>query len=388
MSTTLIVYTHLAAQAFRNQLSDLNSPNTVLRMMLLGDGYSPDSHNHTTVLDANSYEIQGENYNAGGKQLENISLTTEEGVTTFEADNIGWPDSTLEFRYLVVYDDTPAAASDKNLLFYADFGQVIKTRNSEFAVKWDDEGIFNISVSMRSEILTSVPVFTQGVMSQFSISTVANDYEGTMVRAYFERPEYLESLQYQELNLGSPKYGEWLTLEGDAFGPSSGFPLTNTNSKFRASFSRPGTHTARFYFVDMETGKTLISQSLSFVVEAAETIVTFDVPEFSVQETSEFTISTIANENEGVMVRGYFDRPDELEILEYQEQDPTNPSYGQWLVLAGNAFGPETGFPLTNTTSIFRASFSVSGTFIIPISFVGVSTQNTLALGSIQFVVQ
>lgn len=271
MSTTLNIYTHLAAQAFRNKISNLNSPDTVLKMMLLNDGYLPESHTHKTVLDVKSYEIQGDNYNAGGKKLEDISLTLEHGVTTFEASNVEWQNSTLEFRYLVVYDDTPEDETNKNLLFYADFGKVIKTRSSEFAVRWDDEGIFNIAVTLRAEIITDVPVFTASSVSDFTIATAANDYEGTIVKAYFDRPKELTTLEYQEQDPMNPNFGQWFVLSGNAFGPSTGFPLTNTTSNFRASFSEAGTYDIPFSIIEVETEKTLIAEHIRFQVEANST---------------------------------------------------------------------------------------------------------------------
>ena len=266
MSTNLNIYTTLVPKAFKNELSNLNSPETTLKMMLLKDGYYPDANTHSSILDVSSFEIEGENYNAGGKVLENISLTTEQGVTTFAADNIRWDNSTLSFRYLVVYDDTLSDPSNKSLLFYADFGQTIKTRNSEFAVRWDDEGIFNMSVILRAEVMIDATVFTVGEQQELTVRVVANDYENKLVRAHFTTTDAFESLEYLEQNPEHPSYGQWFPLEGNMFGPISGFPMLDTESKFRASFREEGEHKITLSFISVETSETILSHK--FVLSA------------------------------------------------------------------------------------------------------------------------
>jgi len=98
---------------------------------------------------------------------------------------------------------------------------------------------------------------------------------------------------------------------------------------------------------------------------AAPGAVTTDIgaTTFVVGETTEFTISTAANDDAGKMVIGTaeFSDPDAIETLEYYEvQD------GNWYPLLGD-FGPASGFPMSDATSTFRVAFNEAGTYSVDI---------------------
>jgi hypothetical protein len=106
--------------------------------------------------------------------------------------------------------------------------------------------------------------------------------------------------------------------------------------------------------------------------------VSADVPTFKVGEQQEYTVSTVANDDAGRMVRAYFDIPAGVAV-EYQEQNPDHPDYGKWFPLEG-VFGPSTGFPVMNVDdSKFRATFDTAGDYSITIEFKEVGTGEVLA---------
>ena len=390
MSTNLTVYTHLTEKAFSRRLSSLDSPETTLKAMLLTEDYVPNQHEHKTVLDIQDYQIIGPGYEAGGAILDDISIEFENGVTTFSADNISWEDSTLEFRFMVVYDDTPEAKEDKNLLFFADFGQTIKTRKSQFAIRWSDDGIFNIAVAVDAQIFADMPMFTVGQQNEFTVASVANDDYGRMVRAHFVIPEDLEmELEYQEQDPSNPKFGEWLPITGKAFGPSTGFPLIDATSKFRATFFMPGTFNVAIKFKDVETGEVLAMQTVPLVIEdIIKSELVIDMPEFTAGEEQEFSMSVIANEHAGIMSRAYFTIPEGMSNLQYQEMDPEHPQHLEWFELKGNAFGPASGFPLMDATGNFKATFEQPGTYEVTVEYRTMDTDEILVSKTFEIIVK
>ena len=105
-------------------------------------------------------------------------------------------------------------------------------------------------------------------------------------------------------------------------------------------------------------------------------VLTTDIGEktFLVGVPVEFTFSTIANDDAGVLARAYasFDSAEAIEKLEYYEvQD------GQWHEFDG-AYGPEGGFPLTDITSRFRVTFRSAGTFSFSVSVRSVADDRVL----------
>lgn len=70
------------------------------------------------------------------------------------------------------------------------------------------------------------------------------------------------------------------------------------------------------------------------------------------EEPVEYTFSTVAGDDAGMLVKGYvdFDLPALIEYYEVKD--------GNWYEFKGGEFGPKTGFPLSDATSKFRAKFN------------------------------
>ena len=101
---------------------------------------------------------------------------------------------------------------------------------------------------------------------------------------------------------------------------------------------------------------------------------------FRVGVATEFTFSTVANDDAGTMVKGsfVFSDPSALEKLEYLESKD-----GNWYEFYGD-FGPATGFPLIDGTSRFRATFSKAGTYSVTAQMVRVENGTTVCSTSAQ----
>lgn len=117
-----------------------------------------------------------------------------------------------------------------------------------------------------------------------------------------------------------------------------------------------------------------------------------DSKTFSVGITTDFTYTTTANDDAGKYVKGSFTIKDtdtglsvniaEVAKLEYQEY----PS-GIWYEFYGD-FGPEAGFPMTDATSNFRATFTQKGNYTIDVTMKAVEGGSTVCTVSSDIVVK
>ena len=109
---------------------------------------------------------------------------------------------------------------------------------------------------------------------------------------------------------------------------------------------------------DCECGREKIAASMS---------TTLDNAEFKVGTVHEFTFSTVANDDAGVMVVGVsnFSNPEAIEKLEYYEV-----MNNTWYELTDSEFGPSNGFPMSNATSKFRVTFKTAGEYTFTASMV------------------
>ncbi len=144
MAVIAKMYANTPRLAFTGALSNLNSEDTNLKVMLLSEDYNPDQNEHSKLSDVESFEIEGVGYSAGGAGLENLKVTTNNGVTTFTADEVAWENATLTAKYAVVYD---ADADDNPVLIYIDFGEDVSAHDGTFKIVWNANGIFTVSVA-------------------------------------------------------------------------------------------------------------------------------------------------------------------------------------------------------------------------------------------------
>ena len=133
--------------ALKKLLSDLNAAGTTVKVALCTSSYTPDQDAHDSYSDLTNEVANGNGYTTGGATLANKAVTQSAKVTKFDADDVSWSNSTITARYAVIYDATPAAAADKKLLAYVDFGADQSSSSGTFQITWNASGIFTVTVA-------------------------------------------------------------------------------------------------------------------------------------------------------------------------------------------------------------------------------------------------
>lgn len=146
MAVTAKCYGNMPLNALKALLTDLNAAGTAIKCMLCTSSYTPDQDTHESKADITN-EVTGTGYTAGGATLATKAVTYSSRVTKFDADDVQWASSTITARYAVLYDDTPAAAADKKLLLWVDFGADKSSENGTFKIQWAAGGIFTVTVA-------------------------------------------------------------------------------------------------------------------------------------------------------------------------------------------------------------------------------------------------
>jgi len=115
-----------------------------ISVVLVTSAYTPDVVNHVYYSDINN-EVTGSGYTAGGETLQNGTVVTDntDDEAVYDADNVTWSSSTLTARGAIIFKDT-GSASTSLLIGYFDFGADKTSSNSNFTLRWNEEGILNL----------------------------------------------------------------------------------------------------------------------------------------------------------------------------------------------------------------------------------------------------
>ncbi len=146
MAVTAYLYDNFPLNCMEKLVNDMSSASTSIRVALCTSSYTPDQATHSSFNDITN-EITGTGYSAGGVALTNKTVTTATRVTTFDADDAQWANSTLTARYAIIYDDTTAGATNKKLIGYIDFGQDYSSSAATFALVFNSSGILTWTVA-------------------------------------------------------------------------------------------------------------------------------------------------------------------------------------------------------------------------------------------------
>lgn len=146
MAVTAKLYSHLPLNALKKLISDLAAGGTTIKVMLCTSTYAPAQDTHENKGDVTN-EVTGTGYTAGGATLASKTCTVTGRVTTFDAADTEWLNSTITARYAVIYDDTPATDAEKKLLMYVDFGEDKSSSDGTFKLEWNASGIFTMTVA-------------------------------------------------------------------------------------------------------------------------------------------------------------------------------------------------------------------------------------------------
>lgn len=220
--------------------------------------------------------------------------------------------------------------------------------------------------------------FVVNEAAEFTVTSTANDDAGALVKGYFEfsNPSVIEKLEYYETTEG---YEGWYELAGE-FGPAAGFPIIDGTSKFRVTFNTVGDYSVDIALKDVnDASNVYCSTTANVKVNRNASELTTDIASknFVVYEATEFTFTSVANDDANKLVKGYFEfsDPSAIEKLEYYE---TADGMQGWYELNG-AFGPSTGFPVINGTSKFRVTFNKVGNYTVEVSLKQVSDDAVLS---------
>lgn len=140
------MYGNLVGRAFNGEV---DFDTHTIKVALLSQSYTPNQDADQVWSDVSANEVTGTGYTAGGATLSNKTVTYDgsNNVTVLDGDDVTWGSSTITARYAVIYDDNGAAANEKVLMGYVDFGMNQASTNGNFTLTWDAGGIFRFTVA-------------------------------------------------------------------------------------------------------------------------------------------------------------------------------------------------------------------------------------------------
>lgn len=141
MAVTSKFYSQFPLALCKATFPDLSAAGTSIKCALLSSSYTFDQENHDLWSEVSSNEVSGTGYTAGGAALTNKALSEANRVTTFDADDVVWSNSTITARYAVLYE-----VSTGKLILCIDFGENMSSSGGDFTITWDASGIFTLTV--------------------------------------------------------------------------------------------------------------------------------------------------------------------------------------------------------------------------------------------------
>ncbi len=115
---------------------------TAVKCMLVTDALTPNYDTHDFRTAAESAEVSGSGYTAGGATLTSTELTIASGIVTWDAADPSWSSSTIANAMAAVnYFARGGASSADELVLLSDFVTAVSTTNGLLAVQWAAGGI-------------------------------------------------------------------------------------------------------------------------------------------------------------------------------------------------------------------------------------------------------
>lgn len=195
----------------------------------------------------NEEKILEFNHNAN---KEDINVLTD-GVT-FDGKKFSVPATKTEFKFLEnnveAFVKTKTDKQNKDELDYGNF-----------EIKYNPV----VSFEMPTEFIVRKA-------AEFSVSTKANSYQGTMIvgTGGISDSTAIQKLEYYEV-----KDGKWYEMPSNGqFGVDTGFPLSDATSKFRVTFKTAGNYDVTFAIKNVETNEIMASATAKANVKSEKTI--------------------------------------------------------------------------------------------------------------------
>jgi hypothetical protein len=142
-SVTLNLYDQYRKNNFNGGAVDFDTDT--IKCAIVTASYTPDQNLHDFWDDANSNEVSGTGYTAGGNLMDNgvVSVDGSGNVTVDLDDPSTWAQDASGFndgRYAIVYKDT-ATASTSPLIGYGDLGSNKGNVDGDFSVAVNASGL-------------------------------------------------------------------------------------------------------------------------------------------------------------------------------------------------------------------------------------------------------
>lgn len=195
----------------------------------------------------NEEKILEFNHNAN---KEDINVLTD-GVT-FDGKKFSVPATKTEFKFL-----------ENNV------EAIVKTKTDTQNKEELDYG--NFEIKYNPVVSFKMPTeFIVGKVAEFSVTTTANSYQGTMI---VETGGISGSTAIQKLEYYEVKDGKWYEMPTNGqFGVNTGFPLSDATSKFRVTFKTAGDYEVTFAIKNVETNEIMASAITKANVKSDKTI--------------------------------------------------------------------------------------------------------------------
>ncbi len=115
---------------------------TAVKCLLVTDALTPNFDTHDFRNDAESAEVSGTGYSAGGATLTSTELTISSGTLVYDAADVSWTTSTItNAMAAVLYFARGGASSADELILLSDFVTAVSTTAGTLQVAWHASGI-------------------------------------------------------------------------------------------------------------------------------------------------------------------------------------------------------------------------------------------------------
>ncbi len=315
-----------------------------------------------------------------------MPLTFNNGIIEF-GPTTGFPlmDATSSFR--ITFGDTGT---------YAYSLEILDASTSAFLAWTEEEVVVNDVVYVAPTVSSTLNNMSNVVATRevdFSVSTVANSEENTIVKGYIT---LADPTQASNISVSYTDGMNWMPLTFNngiiEFGPATGFPLMNAISDFRVTFANAGTYSYMIDIVEVATGDTLATAmetvTVATFVNATISSTLNNRNGVLINNQASFSVTTAAGSESNRMVKG------RIVLANAAQASDITLSYFDgmnWQPLSFSngvaEFGPATGFPLSNASTNFRVTFASAGTYAYTLEIVDVNTNQVLANSNEQVVV-
>lgn len=237
--------------------------------------------------------------------------------------------------------------------------------------------------------------------TEYSITTVANDYLNTYVKVFFKAGNAAQAANY-DIEYWETTNSTWipltLTPNGELdFGPALGFPLQNASTDFRVTFDAAGVYAYKLSLYEVATGDTLAVANESVTVVDPTPVAPEIYSDLDgrtgvlVNEEESFTVTTEKNDapNTNVRIKITLDTPSQANFLAMSFNNPATSAFEQLAFDAsGVAFaGNASGFALADADYDFKVTFFEGGTYGYSLELVNATGGTVLADNDEQVVV-